>query len=385
MTNIKELYQSRLQDIKDTCNLIEPKRVPIMSYSTTWSVGYAGAKTNDILDHPEKMPEITTKYLEDIYFDAQSCAGLIVPIRAIERLGCHTYFVSSDGHTIQHKEHCVMREDEYPKLIADPMDFLINDLGKRKFPALQKSSEEAYQALIDVVRIVEEFTSAIIKSNILTKEKYGIVSILPNGKVYPPIDVIFDRLRGFKGTLIDTRRQRDNVFKGAEAIYPLYEACAKSVKGDFPFAQCTLHAPTYLGYKNFKELFWPRMKDEIMEIYNRGGKSDCTLQGTWKPYFEIMHDELPKGSILCHLEDDDIYETKKLIGDKFAIIGGVSTNMLRYGTRQECIDEAKKIVDICAPGGGLIFSVEKGLCTLGDVNVDNLIAVNQFVHDYGKY
>ena len=127
------------------------------------------------------------------------------------------------------------------------------------------------------------------------------------------------------------------------------------------------------------------MKKLIIEVYNKGAKTLCCFEGSWKQHFGILVDELPKASIICQVEADDVCESKKLLGDKFAIMGGVLTNMLRYGTKQECIDEAKKIVDICAPGGGFIFATERILCTLGDVKLDNLIAVNEFVHDYGKY
>ncbi len=386
MTNIQELYEARLQDVKNTTNLIEPKRVPVVSMVGTWSVGYAGESTNDILDHPEKIAEVTTRYYNDIYFDAAYSGGISTAVRAVQRLGSEAFFVSEDGHTIQHKENCPMTENDYQQMIENPIAFIMNVLGTRKYTELQKSPEEAYQALIDAALNFDEFfMSSMIKSKILAQQKYGIVSLLGNGKVYPPLDIIFDRFRGIKGTLVDLRRQRDTVIKATEAVYPISDLLTKSATGDFPYAQCVLHCPTYLGVKDFKEIFFPGMKKLVMEIFNKGAKTLCALEGTWKPYYEILHEELPKGSIICQLEADDICESKKLIGDKFAIMGGVLTNMLRYGTKQQCIDEAKRVVDICAPGGGFMFSTERILCTLGDVNVDNLIAVNQFVHEYGKY
>lgn len=385
MITTQELHDARVADIKATCNHKEPKVVPILANVLTWAIGYAKGNTNEMLDHPEKLPEIYNKYFEEVYTDSNLFYGLSTPIRAIQRLGSTTFFVSADGHTIQHKEHCVMKEEEYPQLIADPMNFMIDVLGKRKFPELKKSPEEAYKALIDVALNIDAFAAANAKCAQLAKEKHGIVNFLGAIKVYPPTDVIFDRLRGFKGTLTDIRRQKDNVIKASETLYPIYSKLAMNVSGDFPYGISTLHCPTYLGPKNFEEIFWPGMRDEIMEVYNRGSKTLLFLEGTWEPYYEIMLRDLPQSSVLCGLEDDDIIKGKKLIGDKFTIVGGVCTNTLRFGTRQECLDEAKKIVDNCAPGGGFIFSMEKSLCTYGDVNTENLIAVNQFVHEYGKY
>ncbi len=385
MVNTQELHDARLADIKATCNHKEPKIVPILANVLTWAIGYANANTNEMLDHPEKLPETFTKFFNDVYFDTNFVNGLTTPVRAIERLGSNSFFVSEDGHTIQHQEHCEMKEDDYPQLIADPMNFMINILGKRKFPELRKSPEEAYKALIDVALNLDAFGAANAKCAQLAKEKYGIINLLGGFKVYPPVDVIFDRLRGFKGTLTDMRRQKENVIKAGEALYPIYGKLATYVNGDFPYGPSTLHCPTYLGPKKFEEIFWPGMRDEIMEVYNRGSKTLLVMEGTWEPYYEIMLRDLPQSSVLCALEADDVIKAKKLIGDKFTIVGGVLTNTLRYGTRQECLDEAKKIVDECAPGGGFIFSMEKCLCTYGDIKTENLIAVNQFVHEYGKY
>jgi len=85
------------------------------------------------------------------------------------------------------------------------------------------------------------------------------------------------------------------------------------------------------------------------------------------------------------LEADDVVQAKKRIGDKLTIIGAVPTSLLKYGSKAECLDCAKELIDECAPGGGFMLSVEQALLSTGDVNIDNLKAVNQFVHEYGVY
>jgi len=381
----QELYESRVRDIIDTCNNKQPKRVPVLVNVLTWAIGYAQGDTNEILDNPDKLPEVWNKFYDEVYCDATFKDGLSTPVRAIERLGSDAFFVSSDKHTIQHKEHCFMEREDYPELIADALPFLINVLGKRKFPELQKTEAEAYQALIDVALNIDKFSKANAKCAEISKEKYGIVTMLGKHKVYPPFDVIFDRLRGIRGALTDLRRERANVIKATEAIYPIYQKLATNVQGEFPYAQCTLHCPTYLSPKDFREVFWPGMRDLIMEVYNRGSKTLLVMEGSWERHYETLLEDLPQSSVLCWLEDDDIIKAKKTLGQKFTIVGGAKINTLRYGTKQQCLDEAKRVVDACAPGGGFIFSFEKALCTYGDVNTENLIAVNQFVHEYGKY
>ena len=49
------------------------------------------------------------------------------------------------------------------------------------------------------------------------------------------------------------------------------------------------------------------------------------------------------------------------------------------------IEVAKKALDIYAPGGGYIFSQDKILLSAADAAAENLIAVNEYVRDNGKY
>ena len=98
-----------------------------------------------------------------------------------------------------------------------------------------------------------------------------------------------------------------------------------------------------------------------------------------------MMDELPKDSVVCVLEADNIIESKKTIGQHFPILGGLATADVKYSSKEECIDKTKHIIDECAPGGGYVFCLDKALISSCDVNTDNLKAVHEFVHEYGRY
>lgn len=379
-----ELYNQRLTDYKNTCNHIEPKYVPVVGYYLTWAVGYAGAKTDDLLDNPDLIADTFRKAYDDIYADL-NWGGITTPIRALQRMGSDAFFVSEDGHTIQHKEHCLMKADDYDALVKDPMYFLMDVLGKRKFPELSKSREEVKQALIDVMNYVRKFGAGNARWNKVLKEEYGVVPLVDRGKVYPPMDVLFDRLRGFSGTLTDLKRNRENIKRALEVLDKIYRPLTYPAGTGDTYAVDTLHCPTYLNVKDFKELFWPYLKDYCMEVYNRGSKTFLVMEGQWNRFYELMMDELPKDSIICVLDADNIIESKKILGHHFPILGGLTTNDVKYLTKQKLLDAAKNVIDACAPGAGYIFCMDKSLCSLGDVNVDNLIALNQFVHDYGKY
>lgn len=110
----------------------------------------------------------------------------------------------------------------------------------------------------------------------------------------------------------------------------------------------------------------------------------CYLEGSWEHLYEFVN-QFPKDMFICLLEKDDICKAKKLIGDNVTIAGGMNTEQLFYNSKEQLIEEAKRVVDICAPGGGFIFTTDKILIAPNDVNVDNFRAVNDFVMTYGKY
>jgi hypothetical protein len=49
------------------------------------------------------------------------------------------------------------------------------------------------------------------------------------------------------------------------------------------------------------------------------------------------------------------------------------------------VDQAKKMIDACAPGGGFILSGDKALLSPNDARPENLKAVTDFVLEYGVY
>ena len=55
------------------------------------------------------------------------------------------------------------------------------------------------------------------------------------------------------------------------------------------------------------------------------------------------------------------------------------------GTKEQCIDKAKELLDILAPGGRYWFDFDKGALTPNSVNIENLKAVLAYVHENTVY
>ncbi len=210
--------------------------------------------------------------------------------------------------------------------------------------------------------------------------------VLTGTTIQPPMDLIFDYFRGFRGISVDMRRQPDLLEQAVEALYPYCKALLGIAPGtnsvpQFPCYFTMMHAPTFLNPKQFGRFFWPTYLRMLHIIHDLGGTVMINMEGKWESKFEYIND-MPKDFAICMIEADDAFEAKKRIGKNVAVAGGMPIAMLKYNTKQECIDYAKKLIDECAPGGGYIFTTDRHFITGSDIKLENVIALHDFVHNY---
>ena len=100
--------------------------------------------------------------------------------------------------------------------------------------------------------------------------------------------------------------------------------------------------------------------------------------------FYVPKLDFPDNTIY-RFEFGDPQEIKDELGDTFIITGLYPAALLKSSTEQKCIDEAKRLLDILAPGGHYIFDFDKNIITTNSVNVGNLKSVLNYVTENGKY
>lgn len=374
----KRVYEQNLKAFRDTMNLKEPEFVLVGSNFTTSQIGYVGGTVMQCIENPDYYITEVSKFYKDFEIDILTLP-LVNPLEAIWAMGRDTYFIGEDEITVQHKESVPMLEDEYPQLIKDPLNFIVNTLFPRKFPALLQD-EQPYERLKKAALSYKKFRELNGKFAKHVQEHYGVLAFI-GGKLYVPFDVIFDRLRGIRGSLIDIHRQAENVIAACEALMQIYIKPLQNLNSDIPHAYCTLHAPTYLSTKDYEKFFWPYFKRMLMYVYEKGSKATIHCQGKWDRFFDYFL-ELPKGMLRVQVEKDDIISVKKRIGHHHTVEGGIPLTEYRYKSKEELIDMAKRILDECAPEGGFIFSMDQTGLSNSDVFKDKMQAVYHFVHEY---
>lgn len=218
MNNSRQLYEQRIADLVTTASFQEPKHIPILAGVLTWPVGYYHLNLNELLQKPQELAEKFCKIFDEVYIDLAHLSGISTPVRTLQALGSDAFFISDDETTIQHQVRCFMQAEDYEQLIADPKDFMVNVLGARKLERLRSGDEASYQVLVNAAKeqmIFNQINPAIAK---IMADQYGIAPICGKTKVYPPFDYIFDRLRGFKGTMTDVRRNREKLLEAVNAL-----------------------------------------------------------------------------------------------------------------------------------------------------------------------
>lgn len=387
--NIPQDYDAKVKRMADTCNLTVPDRVPILSMNITWSFSYAGVKIPNVLQDNEKHIEAALRYCKDIYSDMLFGTGLTMPFQMYEVLKPPhpVYKFTEDGYAFTHQQanekHIGMSPDEYPELIADTRKFFVNKILPRRYPVLAEPYPKNYEVMKETYAAGMKYLELMVQGADYAKKVYGLPTLFST-IVLAPLDFLFDSFRGMAGISADMRRRPDDVIAACDAIESYCEktSLARLKKGEYVFIPT--HIPPFLGRRNFDKFYWPSFKKLIDFIVSKRAKVAIILEGDWTPYMDCLR-EFPKCTFLSMIDQGDIFEMKKNYGDIMTLAGGMPIEMLRYSSKQECCDYAKKLIDGCGPGGGYVFMTDKGLMYPNDVNVDNFIAVIETVKEYGRY
>ncbi len=374
-------YQERINLYLKTIAHEVTDRIPVLTQMGTFAVGHAGSKIEEVQSNPEKLIEVYSKPFSEMYSDASVTAGFVFDEISSRIIGNPNWFISEDGQTLQHNQCAPMLAEEYPQLIEDPKKFVRDVLIPRKCSRLAAPYPENYNALKELVAHLKEkaYFDNILKEKL--KNEFGIPVFL--GKLLAsPIDHIFDGYRGFKGVAEDMRRRPQMLL---DAINAMLHHSVKSLENTpiapYPFFATMAHIPTFISPKQMEIFYWPACDKLYNMVNERGGKLLLFMEGNWEKRYDFIN-SLPKNFAMCIIEDDDIFKAKKEIGDNVAVAGGMVLGRLRYNSKQECVDYAKKLANECGAGGGYVFTTDMELISAKDVNFENLVAVNDFISNY---
>ncbi len=383
-----EIAQAKKANFEKTWDRQPHGWVPVMARCGSGLLDYAGTTIPEVRFDKEKFQAAVCKAFDDgMAADCFSTASIsATPELAEIYHDCVQTKLSEDGITSQHRQNPLMNGDEYPQAIADVDNFRNNVLIKRKMPFLFEGTVEEAAKVLEAGINVRYMKTALGSCTQLLWDKYGAYTFGDSRfMVTTPGDAIFDDFRGFKGTLTDLRRNYSQMKELCDVLW------AKGYARNFAGAKlnpytCALymaHIPAFLNPKQYDELCFKYMKEQVENLVAGGGKMYILAEGSFALVFDFYRD-LPKDSLLINVENDDVCDAYDKIGDCQIMVGGSRLVDTKMRTIEENKDLVKRAIDHCAPGNAFFFGSDKSWCCKGDVT-PALVETFKFAGEYGKY
>ena len=199
-----------------------------------------------------------------------------------------------------------------------------------------------------------------------------------------PFDLYSDFYRGTMGASID-------IIDHAEEMHPIL---AKTLASELAFLNFMPPVPNrftyiylhkgmdgFLSDEQYRSYYWGYLKPIIDLIVEKGAIPIVFTEGKYSSRFEFLK-TLPPGKCIVHFEDVDMARAKKELEGIACISGNLKTSTISYGTKAQVLEEAKRLLDACAPGGGYAFDLDGILAGAPRENVEALF---EFLKEEGRY
>jgi uroporphyrinogen-III decarboxylase len=133
--------------------------------------------------------------------------------------------------------------------------------------------------------------------------------------------------------------------------------------------------------KQFEKFYWPSLKKVIQGLIKEGIRPELFAEGTYNSRLETVN-EFSKAEVSWLFDRTDMAAAKKILGSTCCISGNVPSSLMVTGSPAEVKEYCRKLIDVCAPGGGFILT---GGAHVDQGNPDNLRAMMEAAKEYGRY
>jgi hypothetical protein len=392
----EKLYQERLKRYTTAMKNGKPDRVPLRIFAAEFANKVYGITNQEALFDYEKAFAAVRKCALDFQWDSVMTNMVAVWAGLVNQLGLDYYrfpgvqLPVDMGHQYVEppdEEGAYMHADEYDLLIESPTEYLANvwiprvagpisGLGE---PSTYESNMTWLKAGIGMVM----YDSAWGRANHLLRVECGCVPAIA-GILKAPFDILADKLRGFRQVCMDVYRQPNKVEKACEALMPHLIQNAMFTADPEKNLPVTvwLHRGTYFSDPMYERFFWPTFREIIEELWRNGLQTLWYGEGNWSRWLKHTA-QLPEKSIIYHVDQEDIFEAHRALGEKFCISGGIPNDLLAFGTPDEVQDYCRKVIDGVAEEGGYIM--DGSAIIQSDAKAENMKAMTDVTLEYGVY
>lgn len=397
MKDMEKLYQARLKRYVTAMRNEKPDQVPIRPFVAEFTAKYAGYTCAQVAHDYSLAFEAACKCAADFDWDAVVANMVYVWTGLTEAIGLKYYGVPGihipEDVGFQYREpaegQAFMKADEYELLAKDPTGFLYNvwlprasaDVSPEGAPTSYRNNLSFLKGGMAMLSYFNAFGPQIQR----LRQESGTVSAIA-GIFKQPFDILADKLRGYLGLTMDLFERPKEVLKACEALMP--HLCHVALSGADPDKNVPIGfwmhrgCTPFINHDHFNQFVWPTLKPIIEEIWRQGHQVLFYAEGRWMNHLDAFA-ELPDGSIVFHVDQDDIFEVHKRIGHKFCLTGGIPNYLLAYETPDKVRAFCKKVIDEVAKDGGYIM--DASAIMQNDTAIENIKAMTEFTREYGVY
>jgi len=300
-----------------------------------------------------------------------------------------------------------MNEDEYEEFCFDPTHFILTKWFPRrnkKLAGLAKinlqnpiefgmfsatvpfADPEVRQALDALAEAGRHSLDWLVGGGMAAQviEDEGFV-LGPQLGTTCPFDMLADTFRGMINTIVDVKERPDELLEAVNTMQGLM--LRNALGGAIALKRQYFLIPLHMGVDEFmspadyEKFYWPGLKALIMACIDNDITPYIFTEGNYNTRLEQLCD-VPPGKVIYMFEKVDMKRAKETVGKVACINGNLPTATMMYGTPDKIADETKKLLDICAPGGGFMMDVS---IPIDRCPKENLHAMFDTVMKYGVY
>ena len=383
---IKALQEERQKRIATTLRYEKADRIPLVAWRSDYMVNYFGLQQRDM----DFESEIDVYIRGNMEFDWDVC-DVSDPFNPTygaraEILRGSVYHINDDRNAVQIDPSVIeiMPPEEYDAFIADPLHHLADVVYPRRYKIWSHdvSKEEKFAAL-------EALDALGAKSGAYRKKISEETGFIGSSHIFfsVPIDYIFDDLRNMTGIAKDIRRCPEKVIAASDM---LIEYTMKDVRMapriDYSSATAALHLAPFLKPKDFEKVYWPYFRRLVEESFSLGHRSKMLFEKSWKHVFDYL-DDLPDNCLIGYFEKEDGFGNcvKRFGPKKQIVVGGIESDLLARGTKEQVIEQVRYNIDNYCGDGGVMLAPDLPLIYKVDAKPENYKAAMETVRKYGDY
>ena len=408
----QEQYDVRKKRVQAAQALTEGDRVPIApKLGFFYGSAYGIPSYATLTDIRNSIPGIKA-YLKE--FDPDIVwPPAIYPALAALALGSEFLKLPGYEHGIgldesyQYLDGEYMSEDEYGEFCFDPTHFIMTKWFPRRntklaglakinlqnpiefgmfsatVPFADPEVRQAFDALAEAGKhSLDWLVGGGMAAQVIEDEGFVLG---PQVGTTCPFDMLADTFRGMINTIVDVKERPDELLEAVKTMEGLMLrnalGAAIALKREYFLIPLHMGVDEFMSPDDYAKFYWPGLKALIMACIENNITPYIFTEGNYNTRLEQLCD-VPPGKVVYMFEKVDMKRAKETVGKVACINGNLPTATMMFSTPEKVADETKKLLDICAPGGGFMMDVS---IPIDRCPKENLHAMFDTVMKYGVY